>query len=72
MSLNLRDVDAMVVRKYSPAKTFGFVAAMTGITGLVVTAAIVAGSEKPCVIGPRYLQCIPPECKYSCPVVGDP
>ena len=72
LSMNLRDVDAMVVRKYSPTKTFGFAAAMTGITGLVVTAAIVAGTEKPCVIGPRYLQCIPPECKYSCPVVGDP
>ena len=69
VSMNLRDVDAMVVRKYSPTKTFGFAAAMTGVAGLVVTGGILAGSGKDCArLANRNSQCATSvtDCKYSC------
>ncbi len=69
LSLNLREVDAMVVRKYSKPKTYGLVAGMTGLAGLVVTGAVMAGSGKDCTrVANRNSQCVSDVtggCKYG-------
>ncbi|MSR07698.1 MAG: hypothetical protein EXR93_11625 [Gemmatimonadetes bacterium] len=75
VAMNLREVDAMVVRKYDKGKTFGFAAGMTGLAGMVLTGAMLAGSSKDCNrLANRNNQCANTvtDCKYSCTAGGDP
>ncbi len=68
LSLNLREVDAMVVRKFSKPKTYGLVGGLVGVTGLVVAGAVMATTANDCPrIANRNSQCIADVsgCKYG-------
>jgi hypothetical protein len=75
MSVNLREVDAMVVRRISPAKTAGFVATSVGVVSLVTFGVLKATVLKDCVRIPnKNNQCAEfvEACKYSCAGTPDP
>ena len=68
LSMNLRDVDAMVVRQYSKSKTYGLVAGLTFGTGLLTLGALQAGLLGDCNrIANRNNMCASQvaDCKYA-------
>ena len=68
LSMNLRDVDAMVVRQYSKPKTYGLIAGLTVGAGLLTLGAMQAGLLGDCLrIANRNNMCIQDvsSCKYD-------
>jgi hypothetical protein len=68
IAVNLRDVDAMVVRTISKPKTYGAIGTGAAVLGLVTFGAIKAASGKDCVrIANRNNMCIEDVagCKYG-------
>lgn len=74
LALNLREVDAMVVRKASMGKTYGLVAGLTAVAGMVTYGVVKATTGEDCVrVANRNSQCVEdvPECKYSSCTMGN-